>query len=325
VRPGRPSEAYRRVSQSCDIFRRPFSAHHKTDRQSTQEGLIVTVSSPATVKVLYVDEFPRGMSKYETVIHSVDNGIHKISLNRPKVLNAINTKMLEELGEILTQIRNDDSARVVIVKGEGGNFCSGADLKEGLERSKSNVRRELNINYIMTGWEVFERLETLQVPTIAQISGYCLGGGAEMMLRCDIKLASDDSKFGFPEIRSGVFPAFGGTQLLPRYVGLGKAKMLILTGEILDAKFALSIGLVDFVIPASEIEDRVGELALKLRERVPIAFRYAKELIYQSQETPRHARAAVEVLSAFKNMGSADIIEGFRAFGENRKPNFQGR
>lgn len=265
------------------------------------------------------------MGGYETIIHSADQGVHSISLNRPKVLNAMNSKMMEELSDVLTHIRRDNSSRVVIVKGEGGNFSAGADLKEGARRSSSVTRRELNTDYLISAWDAFSSLESLPLPTIASVSGYCLGGGAELMMRCDIRIASDDCKIGFPEIKSGVFPAFGGTWLLPRYVGLGRAKRLMLTGEIIDARLALSMGLTDFVVAAAEMSDQLDSLAANLRDCAPLALRHAKKLLSESLETPAHAAPGVEILSAFRNASSIDAAEGFRAFAEKRKPQYQGR
>lgn len=265
------------------------------------------------------------LGEYETIIYSTARGTHRVSLNRPKVLNAINSKMLSELSDAVGRIRRNASSRVVILGGEGGNFSAGADLKEGATRSSSVARREQSTDYLISAIETFNALETLPLPTIASVSGYCLGGGAELMMRCDIRVASDDSKFGFPEIKSGVFPSFGGTRLLPRHVGLGNAKRLMMTGDIIDAKSALSMGLVDYVVTPAKRSETVESLASNFAGQAPLALMHLKRLLSESLETPAHASTGVEILSAFKNASSADAVEGFRAFAEKRKPRYQGK
>ena len=265
------------------------------------------------------------LGAYETITYSAEGGTHRVFLNRPNVLNAINSKMLSELLDVVERIRRSASSRVVILGGEGGNFSAGADMKEGASRSASPARREESTDYLISAIETFDAFEALPMPTIASVSGYCLGGGAELMMRCDIKVASDDSKFGFPEIKSGVFPSFGGTRLLPRHVGLGNAKRLMMTGDIIDARSALSMGLVDYVVPPGRRERTVDSLASNLAGHAPLALVYLKRLLSESLETPAHASTGVEILGAFKNASSADAVEGFRAFSEKRKPRYKGK
>ncbi|MDG6940144.1 MAG: enoyl-CoA hydratase/isomerase family protein [Nitrososphaerota archaeon] len=266
------------------------------------------------------------MPEYGTIRYAADGGIRTVVLNRPRSLNAINTAMLKELGEVVDACSGDPGARVLIVKGEGGNFSAGADVKERAEHSESpDARRARSLDYLMLGHDVFGRLMDLPLPVIAQVEGYCLGGGLELALRCDVRIASEDAKLGLPEARVGVFPAFGGTQVVPRFAGPGRAKYLMFTGEHVGGRAAMSMGLVDEVVRQSEVEGRTSELARKVAQNAPLALRHIKSLVNRSLRTPPAEGMLLEINSAYENMSSDDFVEGAKAFAEKRKPEYRGR
>ncbi|MEM1578888.1 MAG: enoyl-CoA hydratase-related protein [Archaeoglobaceae archaeon] len=212
------------------------------------------------------------------VIYSVEGKIGIATLNRPEKLNALDTKTRENLKEIVE--RAEKEVRVLIITGSGKAFAAGADVNELIQRDPIKA-----IEATKLGTELFARIEELEIATIAAINGFALGGGLELAMACDIRIASNKAKFGQPEINLGIIPGSGGTQRLPRLVGLGMAKKLVLTGEIIDANEAFRIGLVDEVVEPEKLIDRAKEIANRIAEKSAIAVKLAKRSLNASMNT----------------------------------------
>jgi enoyl-CoA hydratase/carnithine racemase len=214
-------------------------------------------------------------NNYKTIKTKKEQTIIWITLNRPHKLNAINATMLQKLSETLDTIEKDTNVRCVIITGEGEKaFSAGADIKE-LQKLTQETATELS----RKGQQVFSQVETLSKPVVAAINGYALGGGLVLALACDFRLASIDAELGSPEIKLGIIPAWGGTQRLPRIVGIAKAKRLIMLGDRVKAEEALKMGLVDKVVPPNKLEAEAEALAQRLCEHPPAALKYAKHAI----------------------------------------------
>ena len=220
------------------------------------------------------------MGGFETVTYEKKNGIALVTLNRPKELNAFSVRMRDDLFDILGAIKDDDEVKVGILKGAGEKaFCAGADLTEFLSApppvAARRVRQQRDV------WGLFLRLPQ---PMIAAVHGYVLGSGIEMSLYCDIRLASDDARFGLPEVALGIIPAAGGTQTLPRLVGRGRALEMLLTNEWIDARQALSYGLVNRVVAREQLLEQAQTLAEKIASCDPVAVRIAKQAVVQGSD-----------------------------------------
>ncbi len=253
------------------------------------------------------------------VLFSLQDGIARIVINRPEKRNALNIKTRQRLLEVLDAVRNDPKVRVVTVTGAGEEaFISGGDLNELKDLNALQILNYLE-NYSQKLYTAFERLP---VPTIAVIKGYCLGGGCELAMGCDFRIATPQAKIGLPELKHGVIPGGGGTQRLVRIVGLGRAKELILTGRIIDAKEAEKIGLVTRVVPKNRIERYVDELAQKIASLGPIAVRLAKAALNDAVQGSLDTGMRIEALSEAVCYSTHDKKEGFYAFLEKRKPRF---
>ena len=213
------------------------------------------------------------MSKcYRTIKLRNEQSITWIILDRPDKLNAINAVMLQELSEALDTIEKDANARCAIITGKGEKaFSAGADLTE-----LQKLTPETAAEFSMKGQQVFTKLEAFSKPVVAAINGYALGGGLELALACDFRIAADSAELGCPEIKLGLIPAWGGTQRLPRTVGVAEAKRLIMLGDRVKAEEALEMGLADKVVPQKELEDETRALAQRLCERSPAALKHAK-------------------------------------------------
>ncbi len=240
-----------------------------------------------------------------------------ILFNRPEAMNILDTKMLQELGDFLTELENDEQIRAIIITG-GKNFCAGANIKELKEKHPEEAEA-----FSRLGHKVCNQVENMEKPVIAAVNGYALGGGCELALACDIRIAGKSAKFGLPELNLGLIPGFGGTQRLSRLVGIGKAKEIILTGKIIDAKEGESIGLVNKVVRDEELMREVEEVSLVLAQRSPITVKIAKGLINKNQEIKRGLE--MEIVSFSECFETQDHIEGINAFLEKRKPVFKGR
>jgi enoyl-CoA hydratase len=239
-----------------------------------------------------------------------------IMLNRPEAKNALNRKMLRELGDTLTCLENDLQIRVIIIAGNK-DFCAGADIKE-----MNAIKPEEIESFCRWGHKVFNQLEGMGKPVIAAVSGFALGGGCELALACDIRIAGEGAKFGQPEVNLGLIPGFGGTQRLSRLVGVGKAKEIILTGEIINVKEAASIGLVNRVVKDEELMAKAEEMAMVIAQKGPVAVKMAKTMVNENQDIKRGLEKEINLFA--QCFATQDRLEGINAFLEKRKPRFKG-
>ena len=257
---------------------------------------------------------------FETIILERKGAIGIIRLNRPEKLNAMNAKLKDEVAQVLGELEKDDSVRVALITGVGDkSFVAGADINEFAGKKPID---QWNAYGHTSLYNVVDRFPK---PLIAMVNGYCLGGGCELAMACDIRVASENAQFGQPEINIGIIPGGGGSQRLPRLVGLGKALELILTGDRIPAAEALRIGLVDAVVPHADLEKRTLELAGKIASKSPVAVRLAKAAVKASVNLPldqglRHEQSLFSVV-----FSTEDKEEGVRAFQEKRPPQWKGR
>jgi enoyl-CoA hydratase len=258
---------------------------------------------------------------YENLLFDVNEQIAKITFNRPSVLNALNRKTIDELGDCLQIVKKDDSVRVVILTGAGEKaFIAGADINE-LARLSSIGGKE----YSLHGQAVIHRFETLGKPSIAAINGFALGGGCELALACTIRIASRTAKFGQPEVKLGITPGFGGSQRLARLCGKGIAHEMILTGEPITAEEALRIGLVTRVVEPGDLLPTAEQIARKIVANAPLAVKYAMEAVEHGMEMPKEEGQFLEAALFGLCCSTGDMREGTHAFLEKRPPKFQGR
>ena len=260
------------------------------------------------------------MASYETLLVERRGRVGLITINRPDKLNALNIKTRAEGAAALDELREDEEVRVVVITGAGEKaFVAGADIAE-FEGRTAVTQRD-----VMTARSLFTAVDTFPKPVIAMINGYCLGGGCELALSCDLRVASEAARFGQPEIKLGIIPGGGGTQRLTRLVGEGKAMELILTGDMIDAQTAFQLGLVNRVVPAADLEAKTMELANRIAEMSPVALRMAKEAVKAASRSNLDEGLRREVDLFALCFSSQDKDEGVRAFLEKRKPEFTGR
>jgi len=252
----------------------------------------------------------------------LDGPIAILTLNRPAVLNALNANLLAMLEEALDAFTGDPTLRAVILTGAGDRaFAAGADIGE-LAALGGAVAGE---HKARTGQRVTQLIESLPVPVIAAVNGFALGGGCELAMACDFRIASENAKFGQPEVSLGVPPGYGGTQRTSRLLGAGMALFMCLTGEMIDAAEALRIGLVQRVVPAAELRAEALRIAKGIATRAPLAVAATKRAIREGAALPLAAGLALEALHFGTMVGTADFREGTRAFLDKRKPVFEGR
>ena len=254
--------------------------------------------------------------KYEQKDH-----VAVLTIDRQEALNALNSQVLCDLDEAITKVEQDESVRVDILTGTGRSFVAGADIGEMKGFSAIDGKK-----FGVHGGSIFLRLENLSKPVIAAVNGFALGGGCELAMACDIRLASEKAKFGQPETGLGITPGFGGTQRLPRIVGVSKAMELILTAKTIGAEEAKAIGLVSEVYPAEELMDKAMELAQAICANAPIAVAESKRCIRMGMQTDISTGAAFEAEAFGVTCGTEDKNEGMGAFLEKRKEkHFQNR
>jgi enoyl-CoA hydratase len=259
------------------------------------------------------------MASYETILVERRGRVAVITINRPSKLNALNIQTRAEGAAALDELREDESVRVVVITGAGEKaFVAGADIAEFEGRTAVSQRE------VMTARSLFTAVDTFPKPVIAMINGFCLGGGCELALSCDIRVASETARFGQPEINLGIIPGGGGTQRLTRLVGEGKAMELILTGDMIDAQHAYNLGLVNLVVPAADLEAKTLEMANRIAEKSPVALRMAKEAVKTAARANLDEGLRREVDLFALTFSSEDKDEGVRAFLEKRKPDFKG-
>jgi enoyl-CoA hydratase len=257
----------------------------------------------------------------KNILYEKKDGIATITINRPKALNAMSEETIQEILSTLEDIRKDENIKVVVITGAGDRaFSAGADISGMKGRTPLDSKRSSQ-----HGQQMMNEVEDLEKPVIAAINGYALGGGLELAMTCDFRIASENARLGQPEINIGLIPGWGGTQRLPRFVGKGLAKEMIFTGRMIDAKTAEQHGLVNKVVPADQLKSAVEELATELSNKPPVAIKVAKQLINNSTETNLRIGLAHES-EAFGILGSTeDFKEGTSAFLEKRKPTFKGK
>lgn len=261
------------------------------------------------------------MTNYNTLKLEVEQEIAVLTINRPKALNALNTEVIIELNHALDAVEANPSIRALIVTGAGEkSFVAGADIAEMASKNAEEGRQ-----FSKHGNDVFSKLENLSIPTIAAVNGFALGGGCELALANDIRIASDNAVFGQPEVGLGITPGFGGTQRLVRTIGLGIAKELIYTGSNIKADYALEIGLVNKVVEAGSVVDAAKLLASKIIKNAPMAVRASKRAINQglNLDLERALSLEVEIFSGL--FATEDQKEGMKAFLEKRKPSFKDK
>ena len=257
---------------------------------------------------------------YETILVERRERVAIITINRPEKRNALNIQTRAEGAAVLDELRSDDDVRVVVFTGAGDKaFIAGADIAEFAQRTAITQRE------VMLERGLFNAVDTFPKPVIAMVNGYCLGGGCELALACDIRVASDKASFGQPEINLGIIPGGGGTQRLTRLVGEGKAMEMILSGEIINADEAFRIGMVNHVVPADQLETRTMEIANRIAEKSPIALRLAKEAVKLASRSNLDEGLRREVDLFALCFSSEDKDEGVKAFLEKRKAEFKGK
>lgn len=257
---------------------------------------------------------------YEMILVERRERVAIITINRPEKRNALNIQTRAEGAAALDELRADDTVRVVIITGAGDKaFIAGADIAEFKERTAITQRE------VMLERGLFNAFDTFPKPVIAMVNGYCLGGGCEVALACDIRIASETASFGQPEINLGIIPGGGGTQRLPRLVGEGKAMEMILSGEIINAQDAFRLGIVNHVVPADHLEAKTMEVANRIAEKSPIALRLAKEAVKLASRSNLDEGLRREVDLFALCFSSEDKDEGVTAFLEKRKPDFKGK
>jgi len=257
---------------------------------------------------------------YENIIFETDENVAIIKFNRPKALNAVNTDVLAELADGLDKIGNDTDIRALVLSGEGEkSFVAGADISEMVNLSPIQLRK-----FSRVGHEALFQLEALAIPVIACVNGFALGGGTEIAMACDFIYASENAKFGQPEINLGLIPGFGGTQRLSRLVGKAMAKELCMTGMMLSAREAKEIGLVNRVFPPDKLWEETMKTAKGMAGKGRVSMRAAKQCIDRGFDVDLHSGCHMESDAFALCMASPDGKEGTTAFLEKRKPEFKG-
>jgi len=254
--------------------------------------------------------------QYENLILEKEGPIGILTINRPKAMNALNLKTVQEIGKAIDEIKDDDEIKVLIITGSGDKaFVAGADILgfQGLSPAEARF-------YCDQGEQTF-----LEKPVIAAVNGFALGGGCELAMACDIRLASDHAVLGLPEVSLGVIPGYGGTQRLPRLIGEGRAKELTFTAAVIDAGEAYRIGLVNHVYPAAELLDQARKLAKKIMGNAPLSVAYAKLAIGQGLQGDLDSGLRIESNFFGLCIATEDQQEGTQAFVEKRKPQFTGK
>lgn len=258
---------------------------------------------------------------YENLLFDIKDQIAYITFNRPKVLNALNRRMVEELGDALGKAGGDAAVRVLILTGSGEkSFVAGADINELAQRTPVDGK-----DFSLFGQEVFHRLETMGKPSIAAINGFALGGGCELALSCTMRIASKNARLGQPEVKLGIIPGYGGSQRLARLCGKGIAHELILTGEMISADEALRIGLVNRVVEPQELISTAEAIAKKIIANAPLAVQLAMDAIERGMEMPQEQGLFLEAALFGLCCATEDMREGTRAFVEKRQAQFKGK
>lgn len=257
--------------------------------------------------------------EYKTLLIEKRGAVQRITLNRPNELNALNTELLSELDVAFAEAANDVEIKVIVLTGAGKAFAAGADIAQMADMNAVEGK-----DFGALGSDVFRRIEMLSKPVIAAVNGYALGGGCELAMACDIRIASEKAKVGQPETGLGITPGFSGTQRLPRLIGMGRAKELIFSAEVIDAQEAWRIGLFNKVVPPEKLDEAAFEMAEKIASKAQLAVAYAKEAINKGFETDIETGLAMEANLFGLCFATQDQKEGMKAFLERRAPEFKG-
>lgn len=258
--------------------------------------------------------------EFKNLILEKQDNVAIVTINRPKVLNALNTETLLELNSAFDEVENDENIYVLVITGAGKAFVAGADIKEMKDMTTIEGRK-----FGVLGNKVFRKLETLDKPVIAAVNGFALGGGCELSMACDIRIASTKAKFGQPEVTLGITPGFGGTQRLARHVGLGMAKELIYTGKMINSEEALRIGLVNSVVEPEKLMEETMKLAQTISKNAPVAVRLCKEAINRGMQADIDTALRYESEVFGECFSTEDQKEGMSAFIEKREKSFKNR
>jgi enoyl-CoA hydratase len=258
------------------------------------------------------------MADYQTILVERDERVGIVTLNRPKELNALNFQIVGEIADALEEFDRDETIRCVVITGAGDRaFAAGADIKEMSDKSPIEM---------MTGrFRAWDRLRRIHKPLIAAVGGFALGGGCELVMHCDMIVASENARFGNPEIKLGIIPGGGGTQRLARTFGKYRTMEMVLTGEMFTAQEMAAHGLVNHVVPKGEHLTEAVKLAKKVAEQPPLAVRLAKDAVLAAFETPLEEGLQHELRNFFLLFSTEDMREGMRAFMEKRPAEFKGK
>jgi enoyl-CoA hydratase/carnithine racemase len=252
------------------------------------------------------------------IITKIEDGIALLKIDRPEALNALSREIIDEIDAFIESITENKSVKVLLIYSEN-NFAAGADIKNMIECNEEEAKA-------FAFSPTYDKIEYLAIPTIAAIEGYALGGGLELALTCDLRIAASNAKMGFPEINLGIMPGAGGTIRAPKLIGAARAKEMIFTGDVIDAEKALAIGLVNQIVAKDEVFPVAIKLAEKLARKAPIAMSVAKETITAGlEETSVPVAVAIELENWAGLFNTLDQKEGMKAFIEKRKPLYQGK
>jgi len=257
-------------------------------------------------------------NEFETLKYRQDGHVAILTISRPKSLNALNSTVLRELGRAIDMISDDHDIHVLIITGDGKSFVAGADINEMKDYNSEEGREWGEL-----GSSVFKKIDQMKIPTIAAINGFALGGGCELAMACDLRIASENAKFGQPEVGLGITPGYSGCVRLPKLIGVAKAKELIYTGDSISASEAEKIGLVNCVVPFDDLMDTAMEMASKIVSKAQLAVRYSKMAINKGIETDIDTAIAFENQVFALCFATSDQKEGMNAFTEKRTSNFQ--
>ena len=257
---------------------------------------------------------------YETLLLSREGAVATVTLNRPDKLNALNEKLMTELRDALGELDHDRGVLVVILTGAGDKaFAAGADIAAMAGMTAAQARGFAELGHV-----VGARMEQARFPVVGAVNGFALGGGCELALACDFLYASDKARLGQPEVNLGVIPGFGGTQRLARRIGLGRARELCYTGDMIGAEEALRLGLVNAVVPHAELMKRVVDVATKIASKGPLAIAQCKRVMLRGADVPLATANELEAQAFAALFGTADQREGMKAFLEKRPAKFEG-
>ncbi|MDX9862639.1 MAG: enoyl-CoA hydratase-related protein [Rhodospirillales bacterium] len=260
------------------------------------------------------------MAEPEKILFAVEAGVATITLNRPDKLNALDTDMLDGLERLVAQIDADRDIRVVILRAAGERaFCAGADINAWADLKPLGMWH----TWIRRGHQIFGRLADLRQPSIAAIAGIAFGGGLELALSCDLRVAADSAKFALPEVTIATVPGWTGTQRLPLLIGEARAKQMVLTGQRIDAQTAAQWGLINEAVPMADLDKRAHELARQIAANAPVSVQTAKQLV--NAGLGRDTAATLEALAGSMTGFTEDAVEGRAAWAERRPPKFTGK